>query len=1610
MKTGSGGNIKKRVKNLEDCFEIIEIFEIIQTRSGHVTKPENSEILTDRYAEAGNALTFKVTKEGFPSDEIAKDNQGNVILVSEFDINGNYALDDEPSGYPLALIYSIKIPAKHVSEINIDNILDRTQLMPKIIEDLLSILAYKQELNFGDPGNPKEGDLKFSKEDNVLNGYRYESKVKDGVTVQEWVKHNSLINNSLHADKFVCEGLLKGLYDGENSLIRAGQASQGSIIVGDVDAPLILTSTNKIKHVISDGVLNYRLVQPLFNEELSTREFGFFTNTNGYEKVTQTQLKLNPIDSNGGIIDFRWTAHLDPEKTEDGLFYESCPEFQYLNGVGTKLDTNTGLVTYGKPLYLADLPDQHIYYTLHTKELVTWKGASSDIFGPMQFFPFMEQWSYNTKVDILASEAWVKAQVSEDVEIIDNLDSTSTTAALSANMGRELGVTKANLQGDKTKTFEMDHAIEDTFGVNNHRLKDYTYDKTGINGMLEAKAMVDGASDQDFKVPTPETLDASNHAASRAWTYNYFAEKNGSGVPFRVGTPVKETDAVNIAYLVGNYASLNGKNTEVFKVHKSDNKDDAVNNERLKEFAYDKKTVDSAIGTSVSKMAKQSGDNTIDFAVKSPNQWSLASCDKYAASREWVNDNYARLNGDSLNTFKVADSSDLSEAVNNSVLQSYTKQFTQDEKDKLAGLEDSLFLGEYISIEALKTAHSSPKVGSFAYVDSGTGHDVEKYIWDSSDNEWVIQGGATTEETPATIKTKYETNADTNNFNDALKTKLEGIPANANHYVLPSEVVQDSSYVKTDKNFTTTLKNKLDGVEAGANKFTLPMGTVIDGNYIHTDKNFTATLKDKLEGIEANANYYELPSGVVQDINYVKTDKNFTTVKSNKLDLIEDRANLYVLPTDVIKSKENHFYVDGLNFGVSMNTSRNYQLHVNRDQVKVSSPTFQSAEFTVKDDEISTWMNKIEVIQITPTQTLFSSPNKTKFLKIENTGITTEAGKLVVDSNYVHTDRNFTEARFVKLRDIETGANKYVLPTDVVKNIPGQFVVKADDFAVSMDATSANNQIYASKQYLALRSPIANKAEIKLIDNSIEVNFLTKSRAVINNIHTQILSPNNTSFLKVTNTGCVTEKGKIVADDNYVHTDNNFTGAQKTKLANIATEATKVTTSTVSGWGYKKTDTNTWNKVSTSQDGYISKLSNNSYHVLKGNGVWAYPKPATSAYVGAMPKLNNSPNYFLNGKGAWAIPPSSPTTVVDNLTTSSSTSALSAKMGYTLNSNKANYNGSTSWGFAVKNSDFGSHAVNNERLTALLENYAKKQGDNNIQFRVGSSSNAYDAVNNLEMNSSLSKKANLQGSAAYTFAVAKSAKAGDAVNNNRLADVVASLGGGSYTKAEIDAKMQEKADLAGNNTVRFKCAPSGSSADAMPQSEIESLVASEQTEKLVFDSGWINGSNIEIPYSFNKKREYIIRIHSNVKGADTGQGYLTFDKLTSCKVSGMKVDGSAGHEAQHSLYQENTLFYGAVLDNNPAVVFNTSQSTEMKLTPMYEYKNHYNWWLRSESQTIGTDQYPTSNTWRKLDCILDLTFSVIHINSGYSVTLKSTDRNMRVTMVEKKLFNENLTW
>lgn len=103
---------------------------------------------------------------------------------------------------------------------------------------------------------------------------------------------------------------------------------------------------------------------------------------------------------------------------------------------------------------------------------------------------------------------------------------------------------------------------------------------------------------------------------------------------------------------------------------------------------------------------------------------------------------------------------------------------TDAEKQKLAALESSRFLGTFTSLSQIPIVNAV--AGSYADVDSGGGEDTQRYIFDSDKNEFVLSISLPAGETSASIKQKYEANADTNAFTDVEKQKLTDITYAAN--------------------------------------------------------------------------------------------------------------------------------------------------------------------------------------------------------------------------------------------------------------------------------------------------------------------------------------------------------------------------------------------------------------------------------------------------------------------------------------------------------------------------------------------------------------------------------------------------------------------------------------------------------------------------------------------------------------------------------------------------------------------------------------------------------------------------------------------------------------
>lgn len=187
----------------------------------------------------------------------------------------------------------------------------------------------------------------------------------------------------------------------------------------------------------------------------------------------------------------------------------------------------------------------------------------------------------------------------------------------------------------------------------------------------------------------------------------------------------------------------------------------------------------SALDNKVDKVVGK-GLSTEDYTTTEKNK--LANISEGATANQ--SDSYLLNRANHTGTQAISTVSGLQSALDDKVdkiagMGLSQENYTTAEKNKLASLESSKFKGEFVSLAALESAIPSPEVGSYAYVDQGIGEDVVKYLWDSSDERWVLQQGDSAVLTPSDVKSLYEANADTNAFTDAEKSKLSGIATGA---------------------------------------------------------------------------------------------------------------------------------------------------------------------------------------------------------------------------------------------------------------------------------------------------------------------------------------------------------------------------------------------------------------------------------------------------------------------------------------------------------------------------------------------------------------------------------------------------------------------------------------------------------------------------------------------------------------------------------------------------------------------------------------------------------------------------------------------------------------
>ena len=140
-----------------------------------------------------------------------------------------------------------------------------------------------------------------------------------------------------------------------------------------------------------------------------------------------------------------------------------------------------------------------------------------------------------------------------------------------------------------------------------------------------------------------------------------------------------------------------------------------------------------------------------------------------------------------------------------------TNAYTDDEKAKLAALEDSKYKGVFINLSSLQEAYPVGEAGWYALVDDG--QVSVTYAWEVED--W-IQVSTNSNLTASQVKELYESNPDTNAYSNAELVKLNSIESGATADQTNAEIKTAYELNANTNAFTDDNVIKLDSVEAGA--------------------------------------------------------------------------------------------------------------------------------------------------------------------------------------------------------------------------------------------------------------------------------------------------------------------------------------------------------------------------------------------------------------------------------------------------------------------------------------------------------------------------------------------------------------------------------------------------------------------------------------------------------------------------------------------------------------------------------------------------------------------------------------------------------------------------
>ena len=362
----------------------------------------------------------------------------------------------------------------------------------------------------------------------------------------------------------------------------------------------------------------------------------------------------------------------------------------------------------------------------------------------------------------------------------------------------------------------------------------------------------------------------------------------------------------------------------------------------------------------------------------------------------------------------------------------------------------------------------------------------------------------------------------------ADKVKLDGIEANANHYVLPetlpaSMITED----ETHKFITTAEKAKI------ANSYNKDeiIKIVSEATPSATDSKaglMSAADKAKLDGIAANANNYTLPATLPASMITTTADKQFisNTEKTSYAD-------------KYTKAEVDQKLTDFASGNINLSTYTRYKGNISADQLAGA----EAYSGKIEKDDLFFYGNGL--IIITKSKTASTAPEYQRLSTLS-----------LVDSSSAGL---MSSADKTKLDGIEAGANNYKLPSTlpasmIAEDTSRQFVTPAEHTKLKnlANATTTVSGLMSSTDKVKLDGIEAN-ANHYVLPETLPASMITED-----NTHKFVTADEKTKLSQVYTKAETDNAIKTAKVDNATTTKAGLmSAADKAKLDGIAANANK---------------------------------------------------------------------------------------------------------------------------------------------------------------------------------------------------------------------------------------------------------------------------------------------------------------------------------------------------------------------------------------------------------------------------------------------------------------------